>query len=99
MFGRVLLNGALARVNNACTGSMTGGLSNFWLTGLSVNGSDITYGYDNDGLLTQAESMGSESLILYFARLTLLHALMETSHGPLAPPLSARLRPACDPAR
>lgn len=31
--------------------------NNFWLTGLSVNGQSITYGYDNDGLLTAAGSL------------------------------------------
>jgi len=31
--------------------------NNFWLTGLSVNGSTIAFSYDNDGLLTGAGSL------------------------------------------
>jgi len=31
--------------------------NNFWVTGINVNGSNITYGYDNDGLLTNAGAL------------------------------------------
>ncbi|WP_303900977.1 NHL domain-containing protein [Thiohalomonas denitrificans] len=31
--------------------------NNFWLTGLSVDGNQVTYGYDDDGLLTRAGTL------------------------------------------
>lgn len=41
------------------SGSVQGSVSfsydnNFWVTGLNIDGSNFSYGYDNDGLLTQA---------------------------------------------
>ncbi|WP_303900979.1 hypothetical protein [Thiohalomonas denitrificans] len=44
------------------TGEVSGTIArpydnNFWLNSLSVNGTSVTFGYDNDGLLTRAGSL------------------------------------------
>lgn len=49
-------------VSETWSGTINGNVSrsydnNFWLTRLEVNGQSIAYGYDNDGLLTQAGEM------------------------------------------
>lgn len=45
-------------LSGAVSGSVTRSYdNNFWLTSLSVNGQPITYGYDDDGLLTSVGAM------------------------------------------
>lgn len=44
------------------TGTISGSVShsydnNFWVTGIAVNGTAVTYGYDNDGLITNAGAL------------------------------------------
>ena len=44
------------------TGTISGSVSrsydnNFWVTGITVNGTSLSYGYDNDGLLTSAGAL------------------------------------------
>lgn len=49
-------------ITEASSGSINGIVTrsydnNFWVTGISVNGSTINYGYDNDGLITNAGAL------------------------------------------